>query len=79
MKLRVQAGSVLKNNPVLLEGVTSLVVLDDENEPLVVAVEQVGKQIIYSSATEDDFLSLLASLGIDTSKLSRMEVIDLKE
>ena len=65
MQLKVQRGSVLRHLPIHGDNVSSVVVLDDDGQPLW-AVEQIGSGAIQvTKAGEQEFTLALMRLGVE--------------
>ena len=64
MKAQVQKGSVLTARPIIGEGISSIVVLDDDGQPLM-AIEQIGSSTIQVTRTgEPEFQIALLRLRV---------------
>lgn len=64
MILQVQKGSILQRDPIRGEGISSVVVLDDDGQPLI-AIEQIGSTTIQvTKAGEPEFQLALMRLRV---------------
>lgn len=64
MKIKVQKGSVLANEPVDVDGITWLVVYDHFDQPITV-IEQVGSDTVFVATCSDEkFPAMLQRLGL---------------
>jgi hypothetical protein len=62
--LQVQKGSVLHSEPIHGEGISSVVVLDDDGQPII-AIEEIGSGTIHVTRTgEQEFQIALLRLGV---------------
>ena len=65
MKAQIQVGSVLKNLPVHADNINSIVIFDDDAQPLM-AIEQIGDATIrVVRADEPTFGAALARLRVN--------------
>jgi len=64
MKIRVQKGSVLTNEPVDVNGIMWLVVYDQFDQPIA-AMEQMGPDTVFVTTCSDEkFPAMLQRLGL---------------
>lgn len=64
MKAQIQRGSVLRSLPLLGDNINSIVVFDDDGQPLM-AIEQIGSATIHvTRADEPSFGRALARLRV---------------
>ena len=71
MKLRVQKGSVLENQPVDIEGITWTVIFDADDQPIA-TIEQLADGIVMVTTCSDkQFGNILKRLGVGKAPLVR--------
>ena len=64
MKAQIQRGSLLTSLPVMGDNISSIVVFDDDNQPLM-AIEQIGSATVHLlRADEPGFRAALARLRV---------------
>lgn len=71
MKLRVQKGGVLNSQPVEVDGITWVVVFDDDDQPIATMERLADGIVMVTTCSDKQFGNILKRLGVGKAPLVR--------